>query len=297
MCWTWPLVLFGLSLAGNQNVQAQQTRELKIEDALHIRSFGDFSSPQFSPDGKWLVVAVRDKGSSSSGRSQSWMKTGAPSWALGSEIWITNRGTGETTVLTKGVGESWMPAWSPDGQRLAFLSAGSGGQAHVWMWDALSNKLKQVSNIAVRGTQLQWMRDSRRLLVMILPADIDANSYAVQPAPSADRADLLFDSLPNSTARVYRSHVARSKTDKPPLADPWNLNRSLRDLAIVDTNTGQAQVLVHGSRIATFRLAPDSSHVAFTISKRFERPGSQQILFDLLSWTPGKGHPWWRQRI
>lgn len=280
----WPstMVFFGLTMTGSDSGQAQQARALKIEDALHIRSFGDFSSPQFSPDGKWLAVAVRDKGNISSVLPESWTKTGAPGWGLGSEIWITNRETGETTALTKGVGESWMPSWSPDGHSLAFLSSGGGGQAHVWVWDALSNKLRQASDVAVRGTQLQWMQDSQRLLVMILPVGLNANSYALQPPSSADRADMLFDGLPDSTVRVYRAHVARNSADKPPLADPWNLNRALRDLAMVDINTGQAQVLVHGNRIATFRLAPDNSHVAFTNSKRFERPGSQQILFDLV---------------
>lgn len=280
----WPLtvVLFGLSAAVNDISEAQETQALRIEDALHVRAFGDFSSPQFSPDGKWLAVAVRDKGNIASRISQSWMKTGAPSWGLGSAIWITNRETGETTELTKEIGASWTPSWSPDGRSLAFLSSGSGGQAHVWVWDSRPRKLRQASDVAIRGTQLRWMRDSRRLLVTILPADTNASSYAAQPALSTDTADILFDGLPKSTVRIYRSHVARSNTDKPALADPWNLDRSLRDLAIVDTHTGQAQVLVHGKRIATFRLSPDTSHVAFTISKRFERPGSQQILFDLI---------------
>ena len=37
----------------------------------------------------------------------------------------------------------------------------------------------------------------------------------------------------------------------------------------------------HGQRIATIRLSPDGSHIAYTMPKRFEKPGSQQVLFDI----------------
>ena len=55
----------------------------------------------------------------------------------------------------------------------------------------------------------------------------------------------------------------------------------LRDPVVVDVESGKAQVLEQGHRVATFEASPDGSNVAFTIPKRFEKAGSQQILFDL----------------
>ena len=39
--------------------------------------------------------------------------------------------------------------------------------------------------------------------------------------------------------------------------------------------------IVQGKRISAYSLSPDGSHVAYTSPERFERPGSQQVLFDL----------------
>jgi dipeptidyl aminopeptidase/acylaminoacyl peptidase len=60
-----------------------------------------------------------------------------------------------------------------------------------------------------------------------------------------------------------------------------NLNLRLRDLAAIDVVTGNARILVRDKRIGTFLLSPDGSRLAYTVPKCFEKPSSQQILFDL----------------
>lgn len=54
-----------------------------------------------------------------------------------------------------------------------------------------------------------------------------------------------------------------------------------RDLVAFDVSTGRARILDEEGHLVTFALSPDSSRIAFTSAKRFERAGSQQVLYDL----------------
>lgn len=272
------LLVFGLVASGA--VPAQQTQVLNVEDALRVKSFGDYSSCEFSPDGRWLAIVVRDRGNISTRTLESWTKLGVPSWSAGSEIRVVSLATGTSTVVTKGVGAGWSPSWSPNGAYLAFLSSGGEEQAHLWTWEVATNQAKKASDIAIRGIQMQWMEDSRRVLLTVLPKERDPSEYAPEPP---EGGDAKLRGSEDSTVRVYRAHAVSNPKETPSPADPWNLDRSLRDLAIVNIVNGQVQIVAHGNRIATFRLAPDHSHVAFTIPKRFAMPGSQQILFDLVA--------------
>jgi dipeptidyl aminopeptidase/acylaminoacyl peptidase len=65
------------------------------------------------------------------------------------------------------------------------------------------------------------------------------------------------------------------------MSDPWSLDGKLRELILIDIPSGKATTIVHGKRIAAYALSPDGSRIVYTLPKRFERPGSQQILFDL----------------
>ena len=83
-----------------------------------------------------------------------------------------------------------------------------------------------------------------------------------------------------STVTSFRSTLPKRSDRNAPSSDPWNLNRSLRDLISVDVHTGSFIPIVHGRRIESYRLSPDGSRVAYTVPTRFEKAGSQQILFD-----------------
>src|SRR5438046_8402172 len=89
------------------------------------------------------------------------------------------------------------------------------------------------------------------------------------------------NSVPGATARVYQSALTGQQRSNKSEAGVWNLDRHLRDLVLVDVDSGKVRMIDHGHRIATYALSPDGSHVAVTVPKRFEKAGSQQILFDL----------------
>ncbi len=57
----------------------------------------------------------------------------------------------------------------------------------------------------------------------------------------------------------------------------------LRDLVAVVVSTGKIEPVALGKRVVTFQLSPDGSRVIYSRAKRFERPGSQQILYDLVT--------------
>jgi dipeptidyl aminopeptidase/acylaminoacyl peptidase len=100
-------------------------------------------------------------------------------------------------------------------------------------------------------------------------------------------ADKTEGKVGGSTVVLYLSESNGSHGPSKP-ESAWNLDSQLRDLALVDVKTGKARVIDHGHRIAKFAVSPDGSDVAVTIPKRFEKAGSQQILFDLTVFPLGK---------
>ena len=73
-----------------------------------------------------------------------------------------------------------MPRWSPDGKRFAFTNTVANG-IELWVGDTASGKLRKVRGVSVNsvmgsasrgdaGHDVQWMPDSRTLLVSTVPA-------------------------------------------------------------------------------------------------------------------------------
>jgi dipeptidyl aminopeptidase/acylaminoacyl peptidase len=196
-----------------------------------------------------------------------------------SQLSLLHIDTGQILDLTHGKGSNWLPAWSPDGRYVAFLSdRDDSHQARLWVWDLRDQTLKRVSSIDVRASsflyagQIQWTPDSRRVLVAVR-TDGDSDGAAAQNC-SLDPRDTK-DST--SKIAVYKA----SATHDPANSDAWDLDESVRDLASIDVNTAETRIIVRHRRIGTYLLSPDGSQVAFTSPTRFEKPGSQQILFDL----------------
>jgi Tol biopolymer transport system component len=112
------------------------------QHALSRSSFPDFS-PTLSPDGTQIAFC--------SGRSGEIPR-----------IWVARADGFEPRQLTGDMhGSQILPAWSPDGRTLAFLSI-SEGQHHIWTIDAEGANLRRITSEA--GTfrtfqKLSWSRD------------------------------------------------------------------------------------------------------------------------------------------
>ncbi len=101
--------------AAGAGAQAPQKRAITFQDLISMHRLSD---PQISPDGKWIAyeVATPDLATNRTAHN----------------IWIAPAAGGEARQLTRG-GSDTRPRWSPNGKKLAFLSARNGATQVYWV--------------------------------------------------------------------------------------------------------------------------------------------------------------------
>ena len=256
---------------------------LSVEDAVTTHDLTLYSAPRISPDGKWLAYTLTDKLKMHDLDEETWAKTGVPVYAVGTDIFLSNLKTGESLNVTGGMGSNWRPSWSPDGRYLAFNSDRDGSsQAKIWVYDLRQKELILVSAHKARmlSREIQWTPDSRAIVVATIPQDLSVEEYVRRFHGDAVHRDVERSRRLTSTISLYRS----SGGDGPAVtSDPWNLNLYLCDLTVLDLTSGKSRAIVRNERIGSYRISPDGLRVAYSRMERFEQPGSQQIVFSLLS--------------
>lgn len=261
---------------------ARQTTPLPVEVALKMKYFSRYAPVSLSADGKWLAYAARENTRNVDIGLEAYERTGVPFYASAADIYVLNLKNREVRNLT-GRADNWLPTWSPDGKLLAFLSDRDGsGQARLWIWDARQDQMRMASQKNIRGAEIEWLPDSSGIVVAIAPeGDAELKRKRAQgPKASQDQSDQ--GGVPGSTVRFYQTGPGAKAGENAESAEPWNLDRYIADLLLVELrNGGDLRVIASGGRISTFFLSPGGTQVAYASPKRFERPGSQQILFDL----------------
>src|SRR5262245_11928356 len=84
------------------------------DDMLHVKSVSDV---RVSPNGRRVAFTVTQRD----------VRSSEPI----SQIWLSSADGTESFQLTRGPRSSNSPRWSPDGKRVAFLSARSGA-SNIW---------------------------------------------------------------------------------------------------------------------------------------------------------------------
>ena len=145
------------------------------------------SSPEYSPDGRWLAYTADDDGKSINLR-------------------VLNLATGASTNLTTGTHVNLEPAWSPDGRRLAYVSTAPNGYFNVFVMEVTDGKPGTV-------TQVTTDNDFGRERLYFSPIDVH-----ISPSWSPDGRELLLVSnrnIPLGSGGIWRVPVGANVMGSP----------------------------------------------------------------------------------
>ena len=134
-----------ISLFAMSSFALAQEKRLTIDELLKVRRVSD---PQVSPKGDFVAFTITDMDQAANKGT--------------TQIYLVPLGGGEVRQLTNDEHSSASPRWSPDGEKLAFISARDGDD-QIWTIDVSSGALKKVTSISTGAGDPVWSPDGRWL--------------------------------------------------------------------------------------------------------------------------------------
>src|SRR5437660_8862992 len=134
-----------IGLLGFATLAYAQERRFTIDELLKVRRVGD---SQVSSKGDLVAFTIADMSvAANKGTAQ---------------IYVVPLRGGEMRQLTNDEHSSSSPRWSPDGDRLAFISARD-GEDQIWTIDVSSGALKKITSLSTGAGDPVWSPDGKWL--------------------------------------------------------------------------------------------------------------------------------------
>jgi acylaminoacyl-peptidase len=196
------------------------------------------SEPRISPDGT-KVVFVRNFSDIMKDRKLS-------------NLWIVNFDGSDLRPLTSGNGNDHSPRWSPDGQRLLYVSTSDGAaQIHVRWMD--TGQIGEVTQCTKPPAGMEWSPDGRWIAFSMSVPD-DTKPFVEMPKPEgAEWA---------KPAKTIRRMIYRTDEE-------GYLEEAHRQVFIVPAAGGTPHQLTRGpfDHDGPFAWAPDSKAIIFSANR------------------------------
>ena len=180
-----------------------------------LTPFSDEIAGSWSPDGAWIALASGRHGGSE-GRV---FDAGGQSSAANFEIYMIRADGGEERRLTNDPGQDLYPAWSPDGEHIAF-STDREGNFEIYLLRLSNGALQNLTAYPGFDDQPSWSPDGSRIAftsrrdgsndIYVMNRDgtgvrklTDSPASDVRPSWSADGRQLLFSSDRDGSYQLF----------------------------------------------------------------------------------------------
>jgi dipeptidyl aminopeptidase/acylaminoacyl peptidase len=193
--------------------QDAPSRIFSGRDIFALRAAGD---PQARPDGG-AIAYVRTTQDIMTDKGQ-------PS------IWLVDPGSGAQTPLVVDANANFSPRWSPDGGKLAYVAAGSGGAQLYVRWMA-QGRSARVADLPHAPNSIAWSPDGKEIAFVML---VDEEGKPLAQPPARPEGAKWAEPLKQIDRITYRADGA------------GYLKPGYRHLFIVSADGGQPRQLTFG---------------------------------------------------
>lgn len=189
---------------------AQSKRPMTPEDLYKIKEVSD---PQVSPDGKWIAytISVPDLEDNS----------------FKSDIWLIPATGGEPMQLTRSPESDYSPRWSPDGEKIAFVS-NRNDAANLYIIRIDGREAKEITSSEKDLYSPLWSKDGKYILC----------GSRILPEGKKNIENWTKDELPKCKAKTINQLLFRQW-------DRW-LGDERNHLFLIDVEDGSMRDLTPG---------------------------------------------------